>query len=410
MSDFKYTIPISRVEGDVEDDSSPLYLFGEATGPERDTHKTRVTEEAILDLQRQIRERWESGDPIPYLDAHQKIVERVGGGKVKITPKGALTRLGHLVDSVVKPNGHLEVQVELDRLNPAAKFIHAKAAAGYKYGMSVYGHYDPRRDVVREPDGIAFKRMDLYEVSNTTAPSWVHSLGTVLARSLDADDAEEEGEAMSELAKDTEGAAPETETTEPEGVVENESAEAPAAAEAAETDEQTAERETETEAPAEEAEEVERARISKKDNDAIVGAFTAFYTTLTGLGVELPQWEAVKPAEAAPEPTTEATPEPVVTRDTSETGAEDTVDFAGHAVERSVAEAMATFVGEKLTEAAGVIERQAAYIAQLEALPAGKLPPVVVREKFENPLDEITKIEDPQARLRAALNAMYNDH
>lgn len=407
MSDFKYTIPISRVEGSVEDDSSPLYLFGEATGPERDTHKTRVTEEAILDLQRQIRERWESGDPIPYLDGHMKIVERIGGGKVKITPKGALTRLGHLVDSVIRPNGHLEVQVELDRLNPAARFIHAKAAAGYKYGMSVYGHYDPRTDVVREPEGIAFKRMDLYEVSNTTAPSWVHSLGTVLARSLDADDADEET-TMSELAKDAEGAAPETETTEPAGVVENESTEAPAA-ESAETTEETTEREAESETE-ESTEEVERARISKKDNDAIVSAFTAFYTTLTGLGVELPTWEAVKPAEAVTEPAPEVTPEPAVTRDTSETGTEETVDFAGHAVERSVAEAMAAFVGDKLTEAAGVIERQAAYIAQLEALPAGKMPPVIVREKFDNPLDEITKIEDPEQRLRAALNAMYNNH
>lgn len=362
---------------------------------------------AIEYFAKQIRERYDSGNPIPYLDAHQKIVEK-DGDSIKISPKGALSRLGNVIDGWVKPNGHLGVKIELDADNPAAVFIHRKAAAGYKYGMSVYGHFNPKTDVVKDDEGVAFKKVELGEISNTTAPSWVHSLGTVLARSLEADDAEQ-GEAMSELAKDAEVAAQETEATAAEDVVENESAEAPAAAEAAETTEETTEREADAETAVED--EVERARISKKDNDAIVGAFTAFYTTLTGLGVELPQWEAVKPADPVTEPASaEAAPENTAGRDTSETGAEDTVDFAGHAVQRDVAEAMAAFMADKMNEAAAVIQRQAEYISQLESLPAGKMPPAVVREKFENPLDEITKIEDPEARLHAALNLMYNNH
>lgn len=401
MSDFKYTIPVTRAWED-----GALYLEGEATGPEQDNHRTRMLPEAIEDFARQIKERWESGDPIPYLDAHQKIVTREGQ-RVKVTPKGALARLGHVVEGWIKPNGRLGVRVELDKDNPAALFIHRKAAQGFKYGMSIYGNCDPKTDVVKDDQGIAFKRISLGEISNTTAPSWVHSLGTVLARSLDADEADEENP-MTELANEAERTeAPAEETTEDAERQENESPEAPAA-EAAETTEETTERETQTEAQTEA--EVERARISKADNEKVVEAFTAFYSTLTGLGVELPKWEVA--TDTATEPAaTEAAPESASREEVSETGTEaNVVEFAGHAVEREVAEAIAAFVGEKMTEAAAVIERQAEYIKKLEEMPAGKTPPARVKGKFENPLDEITSIQDPNERLKAALNIIYQNH
>lgn len=388
MTVWKYTIPITRA---YELDGS-LLLEGEASGPERDTFNTRMLPEAIEDFERQIMERASSGNPLPYYDSHSKIRTRDGG----IQPKGALAELGVVIMARVNEAGRLFVRAELDPENPAAVFIHRKAAQGKRYGMSVAGDASPTDILVEKDESgrrtVAFKRVVLNEISNTTAPSWVPSLGTVIARSLDADEAEEETP-MTEVAKTEETAAPETETTAETTVVENEEVTAPAAEAVAETTETTTERETETTTS---ETEVERARMSKKDTETVITAFKALAETL---GVDLKDLTAVEA------PVTETAPE---TPARSETG--DTVDFGGHAVDRVVAEAITAFVGEKLTEAAGVIERQAEYIKKLEDMPAGKVPATVVREKFENPLEEITRIEDADERLHAALNALYVNH
>lgn len=388
MSNWKYTIPITRA---YEQDGA-LLLEGEASGPERDKHRTRMLPEAVLDFERQIMERVNSGNPLPYYDNHSKFRTKDGG----IAPKGALAELGVVVMARVNEAGRLFVRAELDSDNPAAVFIHRKAAQGKRYGMSVAGDANPT-DIVVERDengerALAFKRVELTEISNTTAPSWVPSLGTVIARSLDADEAEEENP-MTEVAKTEETAAPATETTAEATVVENAEVTAPAAEAVAETTETTTERTAES---TESETEVERARMSKKDTEAITAAFKSLAETL---GVDL------KSLSAIGTPATETAPE---TPERSETG--DTVDFGGHAVDRTVAEAITAFVGEKLTEAAGVIERQAEYISKLEGMPAGKVPATVVREKFENPLEEITRIEDADERLHAALNALYVNH
>jgi NTP pyrophosphatase (non-canonical NTP hydrolase) len=391
MSIWKYTIPVTRA---YEEDGR-LFIEGEASGPERDTHKTRMLPEAIIDFARQIRDRFASGNPVPYYDSHLKMKKSDGS----IFPKTALAELGVVVDGYVKDDFHLGVRVELDSENPASRFIYNNVHRGKHYGMSVAGSIDPKKDVMvtRLESGerdIAFKRVELDEISHTTSPSWLPSLGTVLARSLDGEDEDDFDmtKATDELGLDA-GVSLETPAEEPA-----ESAQPDAESEPVTTDEQRAEETTEA---TEEVVEVERARIAAKDREEFANLLAAVLDKAKALGIEIP---AGTPEQDAPET-------PPAESERSETGDEESQpDESGTdatAVERMVSEA----IERALAGTNEVIERQRAYIEQLENMPAGKLPPALVRDKFANPLvDEIVSIEDPSARLKAALNRIYENH
>jgi hypothetical protein len=390
-STWKITIPVDRAE---EQDGG-LYLYGQASGPERDSHGTEMDPTAIQDFADQIVSRATAGDPLPYLDHHMK--------------DGVLRELGEVVDGSVSEDYRLNIKVRLHPENPAAAYLHSRIKAGKKYGMSIAGdgvQYRMIEDESTKEKVIRFLKIKLREISNTTRPSWVPSFGTVLARSIEG---EEIGDNMAEeLVKSD---APEVEnnvaveSAEPvaEQVAEQtenpKTEEAPAEAAAPAEAEAVAPAEVEAAAPeAVEADEVERARIAKRDAKALVDAFNALKGHLESLGVFSSDEEAPQAAEVAK-------------TDEVEAPADENVDFNGVSVRRDLAEAIAAFVTSKVDESTAVlretVEKQAEYIKKLEELPAGKLPAPVVREKFENENAVDLSSMSNEEKLKFALGNIY---
>jgi phage head maturation protease len=193
---FKYTVPISKAEADEDG----LYITGEATGPEVDLHEERIAPEAIKAFANQIKDRYANGDPIPYLDEHDK----------STSGRGVLRHLGDLVDGEITENNHLWVKVRLNDDNPAATFLYRQIQAGKKFGMSINGDVLSYADELVKSLGRkirTFKSVVLTHVANTTRPVWTPSLGTVLNRAVEKALADEgDGEEMAEeiVAESTE--------------------------------------------------------------------------------------------------------------------------------------------------------------------------------------------------------------
>lgn len=387
MSEWKYTIPVMRAE----DRADGLYLVGEASGPEVDTHRTEMSPECIADFRDQIVTRAASGDPLPYRDNHLK------GPNV-----GVLGDLGWVIDGEVSPNNHLRVTVKLDEENPAAVYTHKQVQRGKRYGMSIKGD-GTEYELVRRDVGpvVRFNRVMLSEISHVTAPSWVPSFGTVLARSVD-------GELGVQQMTDTLEAAPApVETTD---AAESPSTEAAPVERADETE--TISPETQAETPAADEVPVERARIAKKDADALTAAFLAMGQQIVALGIELPKFDPAPSQTEAPSAPADSAPAPTAVENAAETGndttaATDLVDLGGVQVERSLAEAVTNYVTAQVAELKQTVERQAEYIIQLENLPPGRLPAPVVREKFEALPSEVERMT-PQEKLSWALGRIYD--
>jgi hypothetical protein len=380
-NNWKITIPVDRAE---EQDGG-LFLYGQASGPERDSHGTEMDPTAIQDFADQIVSRATDGDPLPYLDHHMK--------------DGVLRELGEVVDGSVSSDYRLNIKVRLHPDNPAAAYLHSRIKRGKKYGMSIAGDGVQYRMIDDPSSGekvIRFLKIKLKEISNTTRPSWVPSFGTVLARSIEG---EEIGENMAEELVKSDA----TEVV--ENVAANESAE-PVADQVTEQTEAPVVEATpapaeeaapvEAAAPAEETEDVERARIAKRDAQKLVDAFNALKGQLETLGVFEP--DAPQAAEEAPVAKTEDAP------------ADENVDFNGVSVRRDLAEAITAFVTSKVDESTAVlretVEKQAEYIKKLEELPAGKLPAPVVREKFETGLPDLGSMSNEE-KLKYALGNIY---
>lgn len=281
---FKYTVPISKAE--VDEDG--LYIVGEATGPEIDQHEERLDPQAIKAFAQQIRDRLAAGDPIPYLDEHDK----------STSGRGVLRHLGDLVDGEITENNHLKVKVRLNEDNPAATFLYRQIQAGKKFGMSINGDVLEFADELVKSIGRkvrTFKSVILTHVANTTRPVWTPSLGTVLNRAVEKALADEgDGEEMAEEIV-VESTKVETATNETP-VEETTTVEA--------TTEETPV-ETVTETPA-----VETPAVSTLETklDTLIGAFTALADALK------PQTPApVEVSRSEPE-----TPEPVISKSESE--------------------------------------------------------------------------------------------
>jgi len=389
-NNWKITIPVDRAE---EQDGG-LFLYGQASGPERDSHGTEMDPTAIQDFADQIVSRTNDGDPLPYLDHHMK--------------DGVLRELGEVVDGSVSSDYRLNIKVRLHPDNPAAAYLHSRIKRGKKYGMSIAGDGVQYRMVDDPSSGekvIRFLKIKLKEISNTTRPSWVPSFGTVLARSIEG---EEIGENMAEeLVKSDATEVVENvaanESVEPVAAQVTEQTEAPVveapvadAAPAAESAPVVEAAPVEAAAPAEENGEVERARIAKRDAEKLVEAFNALKGQLETLGVFEP--DAPQAAAEVPVANTEDAP------------ADENVDFNGVSVRRDLAEAITAFVTSKVDESTAVlretVEKQADYIKKLEELPAGKLPAAVVREKFETGLPDLGSMSN-EDKLKYALGNIY---
>jgi hypothetical protein len=358
-NNWKITIPVDRAE---EQDGG-LFLYGQASGPERDSHGTEMDPTAIQDFADQIVSRVSDGDPLPYLDHHMK--------------DGVLRELGEVVDGSVSDDYRLNIKVRLHPDNPAAAYLHSRIKRGKQYGMSIAGDGVQYRMIDDPSSGekvIRFLKIKLKEISNTTRPSWVPSFGTVLARSIEG---EEIGENMAEeLVKSDATEVVENvavnESAEPVAAQVTEQTEAPVVDAPAAPAEEAAP--VEAAAPAEETEDVERARIAKRDAQKLVDAFNALKGQLETLGVFEP--DAPQAAEDAPVAKTEDAP------------ADENVDFNGVSVRRET------------------VEKQAEYIKKLEELPAGKLPAPVVREKFETGLPDLGSMSN-EDKLKFALGNIY---
>lgn len=276
---FKMTVPITKSSADEDG----LYIEGAATGPEVDLQDERLAPEAIADFANQIKARYDAGDPIPYLDEHEKM----GGRSV-------LKHLGDLVDGNITDKGHLWVKVRLHEDNPAATFLYRQIQKGKKFGMSISG------DV---PDGgwadelvkslgrkvRTFKQVILTHIANTTRPVWTPSLGTVLNRAVEK--ALSEGETMAE------------ETVVESAKVEETTTETPAE----ETKVETKTEETKVEETTDEATAEETPSALETKMDSLISAFTALA-------------EVLKPKEpvAVEVQHSEETPEPEVNKSESD--------------------------------------------------------------------------------------------
>lgn len=281
---FKYTVPISKAE--VDEDG--LYIVGEATGPEIDSQEERLDPNAIKAFTAQIADRVAAGDPIPYLDEHDK----------STSGRGVLRHLGDIVEGEITDNDHLKIKVRLNEDNPAATFLYRQIQAGKKFGMSINGEVLEFADELVKSIGRkvrTFKSVILTHVANTTRPVWTPSLGTVLNRAVEKALADEgDGEEMAEetvvestkVTEETATETPATETTTEET-----------------TTEETRVEET-TETPAEETNE------STSLDDKINALLTGFATLV----------EAMKAQTAAPVEVSrsEETPEPEISKSESD--------------------------------------------------------------------------------------------
>lgn len=392
---WKYTIPVLRAE----ERPDGLYVIGEASGPERDTFGTEMDPAAILQFARQIEDASAAGNPIPYIDSHMKV--------------GVMRELGHLEEASITPNYHLKVAVRLDEENPAAAYHYKQIQRGKQYGMSVKGD-GVDYIITKDPDTghrvMRFTNVLLREISATTAPSWVPSFGTVLARSAQGEDNEGEPEMPSpeqpaQIEETAEAAQIETTDTaapietpavvnEPVAVRSEDPAESPV--------------ETQVEVP-EAVAEVERARISKADREALESTLTAFLERVKLLGIE----PVAESETTADEPT-----EPVVR---SADPGPDLVDFHGISIERSAASALTDLLAVEIERATVEFQTQIAEkdariaekdarIKDLESTPATTPPAPVVRDKFgdDDENERFSKLT-PNEKLRAGLAAVYGN-
>ena len=383
-NNWKITIPVDRAE----ETSDGLFIYGQASGPERDSHGTEMDNTAIEDFAKQIEERASAGDPIPYLDHHQK--------------DGVLRELGTVISGSVDNNYRLNVAVRLDEENPAALYLHSRIKRGKQYGMSIAGdgvQYKMLRDETTGEQVIRFLRIALKEISNTTRPSWVPSFGTVLARSIEG---EENGEVMAEElvkadapAEQVDNVAAESAAPVVADVVEEQApVEAAAVEDAPVVENAQVEEAPVVDAPVEA--EVERARIAKKDAKAFMAALKALHEQVAALGITEDEETVAETVEATP---------------VEATAPEENVDFNGVVIKRDLADAITAFVTSKVDESTAVlretVEKQADYIKALEEMPAGKVPAALVRGKFESDEIDLGSLA-PEDRLRYALKNLYN--
>ena len=364
---FKYTFPILKAE----QREDGLYLIGLASGPEIDRDEERIAPEAIVLFQKQIEDRFNSGDPLPYRDAH--------------APDGVLMDLGVLTKAWINEHFHLGVEVRLDAENPASKYLFEQVKRGKQYGMSVSGSVLDWADEFVEGLGKAvrtFKNVVLDEISNTTRPAWYPSFGTVLAKSVsNADDS---------VADAGESASMDDEELHVDETVD--ATEEQAVDKAEESAEETEAPETGTAEGEADTADVDKAgrSISAANRQRLLTAYNEMTDVLAGLGVI--EVETVEePEKSAP--------------------SDEQSDTLQKAIDEAVAAAVAGAFEENevLTNQ---LSEATARIAALENAPRTQLPGAVVdgaTKSVEDQFKEQFAKATPQEKMRMALAAMHGD-
>jgi hypothetical protein len=340
---FKYTVPVSKAEADDEG----LYLYGEAAGTEVDKQQERMSPEAIKAFAQQIKDRYFEGNPIPYVDEHDK----------STSGRGVLRHLGDVVDGGITGNDHLWVKVRLNEKNPAATFLYSQIVdEGKQYGMSIQGSVLEFVDEVAKSIGQkirTFKSVILDHIANTTKPVWTPSLGTVLNRAVvKALEDESNGE---EMAEET--------VVESTKVTEETTTETPAN----ETVSEATTEETKVEAAAETPAETPSA-LDELVNKFVSAIDTRFAELAESLKAQTPAPQEVARSEAE-------TPEPAISKSESD---EDRL---------------------------AALEAELATLRERSATPT---PPVITKAQTEE-FEGLLKSMSPEERLRMALAARHGE-
>lgn len=160
---FSITVPIEK-----SDRTDGWYITGIAAGTEPDMENDSLTPQAIQKLAEQI-----NAGTIPFRNQHNV---------------NTITEdLGYLTKAEVTEYNQLAVEVLLDQDNPEAVYLWNKINKGKKFGMSINGS-SAGFYVSRSKEGKAVRNHPLVllgEVSATTRPIYVPSLGTVLRKAID---------------------------------------------------------------------------------------------------------------------------------------------------------------------------------------------------------------------------------
>lgn len=161
---FKVVLPITRAETSLEGE---MWLHIEASGPERDTHGSRMSEEALGKMVSYIERGW-NGERLPYLDGHYRDL--------------LAAELGTIHDPTLTEENHLSVKAYLDPENPQSLRLWKSILKGRKHGASIAGFVHSFRIEALE-DGTEdwiIDDIELIEISRTSYPSWQASFTTML--------------------------------------------------------------------------------------------------------------------------------------------------------------------------------------------------------------------------------------
>lgn len=335
--DFKVTVPLEK---SLHADDG-WYIKGIAAAANyEDIAGDVILPEAIQMLAAQINE-----SPVPFRNTHN-------ADDIKAD-------LGEVIKAIVTPDFQLEVEVKLDPDNPDAKYLWDKLGKGKQFGMSIKGKSEQpiiekgQRNYVSK-----HRHITLSEVSATTKPFFVHSLGTVLRKAIVEADASlaNTGE-NTDMADSITGENPAQESSAPEN--------------------DTAATEVSP------SEELVKSLLANEEFRALITGAVA---------------EATKPVE-------ETTPE-------EESSVEDSTDVSKSVTEETAEEAVAPDVQEIVKSA--IEEVSKAFTAQLEVL-ASRIPdtadPVLLEKSERESADEVIAQlrQDPRQALRVGLAAKYGE-
>lgn len=210
VGSFKVTLPISgaRREFITKSDGTvgtEMWLHVEASGPERDSHGDRMSEQALTKMVEYV-ERGYGGNPIPFLDGHHRDL--------------LASHLGNIHAPRLNEKQHFCFDMKVRERNPFGVELFEDVLAGKKHGASVAGivHEAEIEKYDDEDFGRLFHDVELVEVSRTSWPSWTSSFIELLGKKLgqSPDDADALIARRTEIVKamhEAEAPAPTVEST-----------------------------------------------------------------------------------------------------------------------------------------------------------------------------------------------------
>jgi hypothetical protein len=212
-TNWALTVPVSKAE----DRDGKWIITGLVSGPGLDAQGHQMTDAAIDRLAQRLNEA-----PVPLRNWHKT--------------DDITSDLGETLSAWKTDEGDLQVDIELDQDNKDAEYLWKKIHKGKEYGFSIHGPVEATFEFSHEAGKKVPTLHDVAmdEISVTTKPAFVKSLGSVVSKSLQ--DAHEEEMNLSEnvqtddtvVSDATEASAPEVTSEATETVVSKSTDETPA--------------------------------------------------------------------------------------------------------------------------------------------------------------------------------------